>query len=255
MNKLVTLITILFLLLVGCSNDVVTDEEEKSTSSKGDIMANIIDQADNTDHVTVDFTIKQDVYIPEIDRDLTVEQSDMTYIQSEPFRFLTKLDTAIGQFTVFNQDQQLYSYLPENESYEPLNNEMLNNINNLIKEQRHLSTLLGQLKQFEDQMTLEENGEQMILTLSGQGDEFQSYVYNQLMTSSIEGAQLPIEEQNIVVDAVEFNIVANQESHQIEELSTSFEMHRTTDDETTIKQSIKRTYYDYQKEKEIPDVE
>ncbi|TFB13798.1 hypothetical protein E3U55_15455 [Filobacillus milosensis] len=253
MKKFIVLLILLpFILLVACKDEEVTQDGEKSTSNQ-EILTQTIEQSNEVENVMVDYSINQEIDLPEIEKNLTVEQTDSTYIESDPFRFLTEIQTHFGKLTVFNQEGELYIYDSEQETYESINLKQFDNFEEMLKKQRHIPEILNRLTSHVEDMELKEENNQYILTLKGEGEAYQSFVYNQIVTASIEGANLPIEENNIQVNSVSMELVISKDNYEVQEIFTGFEMSRKDDQNTTINQTIKRVYYDYNAStKEIP---
>ncbi|RPF50276.1 DUF6612 family protein [Aquisalibacillus elongatus] len=242
---------VLSMVLVGCSDDKVTDEGENQTDAS-EILQKSVDQSEEVSNVMVDFTLNQELELPELKDSLTVEQEDTTYIQTNPFQFLTELDTNYGNFTIFLRDDQLY-VVDENDSVNPIVKEPLTNLTDLMKNQRHLPTILNRMQELQDDMTVEEQENGYVLNLTSEGEDYQSYVFEQLTTSALGAEELPIEEGNIDVQEVSIEVEINGD-YQVQALNTSFVMSRQDDSDTTVTQTIERTYYDYDEStKEIPE--
>ncbi|SEQ86419.1 DUF6612 family protein [Piscibacillus halophilus] len=250
MKKIIIMFGVLILLITGCSN-----EKKTSETSAEDIFNKALTESEKVENVMVDFSLVQEVKVPEVDQPIKVEQQDTTYLQNDPLEFITELHSPYGQFTLLYTNDQLYSDESEG-TYKEISNDELNQLPEHIQNQRHLHVLLDYFAEFKDQFEIKRDDQQFVLSLSGNGEDFQSYVKNQIETSALGSSELPIEESELKINEVNININIDQESYEVASISTDFDSEIHYDDQSTITQKIERTYYDYnQQTKEIPEVD
>ncbi|WP_054754904.1 DUF6612 family protein [Piscibacillus salipiscarius] len=82
----------------------------------------------------------------------------------------------------------------------------------LINEQRHLPVLLELFQTMEDQFELNEKENSYVLTMSGKGENFKSFVKNQIETATLNGSELPISQSDLKINEVNIEIKIDEES-------------------------------------------
>ncbi|MGP4072967.1 DUF6612 family protein [Piscibacillus sp. B03] len=246
MKKFVVMVAVILLLLAGCSDD----EQQTSSDNATEVFEKISNNLEEVQDYSMNYSLNQEVVVPEINEPIIVEQEESTYIEMDPFQFLTEVKATGLDLSIVYKDEQLYS-LQQDDSLQPISDENISQLPELIEKQRHLPVLIELFQTMEDQFELKKGDEYATLVMNGEGEDFQSYVKNQLETATFGGSELPIKEAQLDVKEVKVEIVINQDTYEVVSINTSFSSEQN---ETSISQEIKRDYTDYnQQAKEIPE--
>ncbi|WP_054754903.1 hypothetical protein [Piscibacillus salipiscarius] len=72
------------------------------------IFNQTISNLDEVENYMMDYSLVQEVVVPEVNEPIKVKQDETTYIESDPFQFITDLNLNSEKITLVYKNEQLY---------------------------------------------------------------------------------------------------------------------------------------------------
>jgi hypothetical protein len=153
---------------------------------------------------------------------------------------------------MYMSEQGIYMFNPEMGQWMKLPAETLEHMKKMNSLQQNPSQQLEKLREFVDDFSFTEEGDEYVLSLSSSGEKFQKLIEDQLKVGIKDPAQLEEMLQNLNIKKIEYTIKIDKETYYQTGIDLNMEVDFTADGKTaSMNQSVTGSLNKFNEIKEI----